>query len=75
MAGTKHSARKMAALSQRLNSILCRVSDAKAVIETGVGSMMDRGEITPAVVTAQQGLGMLHEAFDELDAAIGQLAR
>lgn len=67
-------ARSMEVAQRELRSILGRVSDAKAVIETAVIVLMETGDIPPEVVTAQQGLNMLHDAYNELDAAIGQLA-
>lgn len=57
-----------------LHSILGRVSDARAVIETAV-QVMEGGDIPPEVVAARHGLRMLAAAYDELDAAIGRIAR
>lgn len=71
MAGMKDSA----PTHGELFAILGRVSDAKAVIETAVTVMIDTGDIPPEVITAQHGLKLLDAAYDELDSAVGRVAR
>jgi hypothetical protein len=61
-------------LRQKLTAIRNRMSNAIAVIETAV--IVVEGTATgPEAVAAREGLIMLANAYDELDAAISRLKR